>query len=68
MIYSEENLELVSYHQKACIELLAEGDYNSMISARLALLNLLEEKDAEIAALKAKALKYDCVIYGNLVA
>lgn len=51
--YSPSSIELVSDHQKACIELLQEGDHDAMIRARLALLRLFAAQDAEIAALKA---------------
>jgi hypothetical protein len=53
--YTDDSIELVSDHQKAAIELLSEGTHDELIRSRLAILDFIADKDAEIAALKAAA-------------
>jgi hypothetical protein len=51
--YTDDSIELVSCHQKAAIELLSGGEHDELIRSRLALLDFIATKDAEIEALKA---------------
>jgi hypothetical protein len=51
--YTYDSIELVSDHQKAAIELLSEGTYDELIRSRLAILDFIAAKDAEIAELNA---------------
>lgn len=51
--WSQDSIELVSVHQKACLELAQEGNHDELIRSRLALLKFMGAQDAEIARLKA---------------
>ena len=68
--YTDDSIELVSDHQKAAIELLSEGTHDELIRSRLAILDFIADKDAEIAALKAAAQQaldaFDAVMDADL--
>jgi hypothetical protein len=54
MTYTHDSIELVSTHQKACLELKYEGNNTELIRSRLAILSFIADKDAKIEGLKVE--------------